>query len=243
MTDGERKITLRDAKVVPRTILYDPDLTLGLPAAVSAASGNERYRPLRRSVVGDSRTPVTVGLATEAMRRFGQSLPAVVADGANVSARADCLIAAWLAGTVLNSGTALQHKLAHVLGGLGLPHAEAHAIILPHVTRFDLEAAPEARVRLEEALVTADPAGALSSMLNRFPIPERLREIGFDRGKADFVATRSLPEKSPRHDRCRQMTFARAFGRLLSPPLRGSYSTAKLLSRRTLPQRVVSLRT
>jgi maleylacetate reductase len=122
------------------------------------------------------------------MRRFGQSLPAVVADGTNVSARADCLIAAWLAGTVLSSGTALQHKLAHVLGGLGLPHAEAHAIILPHVTRFNLEAAPEARGRLEEAMVTADPAAALSGMLNRFPIPERLREIGFDRSKVDFVA-------------------------------------------------------
>jgi maleylacetate reductase len=89
---------------------------------------------------------------------------------------------------VLNSGTALQHKLAHVLGGLGLPHAEAHAIILPHVTRFDLEAAPEARTRLEEALVSADPAGAIAGMLNRFPIPERLSEIGFDRSKIDFVA-------------------------------------------------------
>jgi maleylacetate reductase len=188
MTDGERKITVRDAKVVPRTILYDPDLTLGLSAAVSAASGMNAIAHCVEALWVDSRTPVTVGLATEAMRRFGQSLPAVVADGANVSARADCLIAAWLAGTVLNSGTALQHKLAHVLGGLGLPHAEVHAIILPHVTRFDLEAAPEARVRLEEALVTADPAGALSGMLNRFPIPERLREIGFDRGKADFVA-------------------------------------------------------
>jgi len=188
MTDGERKITVRDAKVVPRTVIYDPDLTLGLPAAISAASGMNGIAHCVEALWVDTRTPVTVGLATEAMRRFGQSLPAVVADGTNVSARADCLIAAWLAGTVLNSGTALQHKLAHVLGGLGLPHAEAHAIILPHVTRFDLEAAPEARSRLEETLVSADPAGAIAGMLNRFPIPERLSEIGFDRSKIDFVA-------------------------------------------------------
>ena len=56
--------------------------------------------------------------------------------------------AAWLAGTVLGAGTALQHKLAHVLGGLGLPHAETHAVILPHVTRFNLSAAPAARALL-----------------------------------------------------------------------------------------------
>ncbi len=188
MTDGERKITVRDAKVVPRTILYDPDLTLGLPAAVSAASGMNAIAHCVEALWVETRTPVTVGLAAEAMRRFGQSLPAVIADGTNLSARAECLVAAWLAGTVLSAGTALQHKLAHVLGGLGLPHAEAHAIILPHVMRFDLEAAPEARARLEEALVSADPAGAIAGMLNRFPIPERLSEIGFDRGKTDFVA-------------------------------------------------------
>jgi maleylacetate reductase len=188
MTDGERKITVRDSKVVPRTIIYDPDLTLGLPPAVSAASGMNGIAHCVEALWVDTRTPATMGLATEAMRRFGRSLPAVVADGTNLSVRADCLIAAWLAGTVLSSGTALQHKLAHVLGGLGLPHAEAHAIILPHVTRFDLEAAPEARARLEEALVSADPAGAIAGMLNRFPIPERLSEIGFDRGKIDFVA-------------------------------------------------------
>jgi maleylacetate reductase len=188
MTDGERKVTGRDVKVVPRTIVYDPDLTLGLPAAVSAASGMNAIAHCVEAFWVESRTPITVGLASEAMRRFGQSLPAAVADGSNILARADCLIAAWLAGTVLSAGAALQHKLAHVLGGLGLPHAEVHAIILPHVMRFNLEAAPEAKTRLEDALDSDDPAGAIASMLNKFPIPERLREIGFDPGKKDFVA-------------------------------------------------------
>jgi maleylacetate reductase len=188
MTDGERKITGRDVKVVPRTILYDPDLTLGLPAAVSAASGMNAVAHCVEALWVDSRTPVTAGLASEAMRRFAHSLPMVVADGSATAARADCLIAAWLAGTVLCAGTALQHKLAHVLGGLGLPHAEAHAIILPHVARFNLEAAPEAEARLSEALDADDPADAIARMLKKFPIPERLREIGFDNGKTDFVA-------------------------------------------------------
>ena len=72
MTDGERKITGRDLKVVPRTILYDPDLTLGLPAAVSAASGMNAIAHCVEALWVDGRTPVTVGLASEAMRRFAQ---------------------------------------------------------------------------------------------------------------------------------------------------------------------------
>jgi maleylacetate reductase len=82
----------------------------------------------------------------------------------------------------------LHHKLAHVLGGLGLPHAETHAIILPHVMRFNLVAAPEAKRRLGEALGSADPADAIAAMLQKFPIPQRLREVGFDRGKIEFAA-------------------------------------------------------
>ena len=92
------------------------------------------------------RTPFTEALATDALTRFAVHLPHVVADGADREARAECLIAAWLAGTVLTTGTGLHHKLAHVLGGLGLPHAETHAILLPHVTA-SIWRAPEMRMR------------------------------------------------------------------------------------------------
>jgi maleylacetate reductase len=188
LTDGQRKITGRDAKVLPRTIIYDPDLTLGLPAAVSGASGLNAIAHCVEAFWADGRTPVTMALATEAMRRFGKNLSAVVANGADAAARAECLVGAWLAGTVLAAGTGLHHKLAHVLGGLGLPHAETHAIILPHVMRFNLAAAPEAKARLGEALDSADPADAIAAMLHTFPIPQRLREVGFDRGKIEFAA-------------------------------------------------------
>jgi maleylacetate reductase len=186
-TDGARKITGRDAKVLPRAILYDPDLTLGLPAAVSAASGMNAVAHCVEAFWAEGRTPVTLALASEAMRRLCKNLPSVVADGTNAQARAECLIGAWLAGTVLAAGTALHHKLAHVLGGLGLPHAETHAIILPHVMRFNLAAAPQARTRLADALGSDDPAQAVAAMRTRFPIPQRLREVGFDAGKVDFV--------------------------------------------------------
>src|SRR5262249_61201099 len=90
-----------------------------------------------------------------------------------------CLVAAWLAGAWLTGGTGLHHKLAHVLGGYGLPHAETHAIILPHVAHFNLASAPDARARLADALGSDDPAGKLAAMVKEFPIPQRLRGVGF----------------------------------------------------------------
>jgi maleylacetate reductase len=187
-TDGDRKITGSDPRVVPRTILYDPDLTLGLPAAVSAASGMNAMAHAVEALWIASRTPVNVALAMEALRRFAVYLPRVVTNGADREAREQCLIAAWLAGTVLTGGTALHHKLAHVLGGLGLPHAETHAILLPHVTRFNAQADQDAYRRLRDVFAPEDPALALERMLRNFPIPQRLRDVGLPSDKIDFVA-------------------------------------------------------
>ncbi len=188
LSDGERKFTGKDNQVLPRTIVYDPDLTLALPPAVSAASGLNALAHCVEGLWVAGGTPYLSALATDAARRFSIHLPRVVADGSDREARGECLVAAWLAGIVLAPGTALQHKLAHVLGGLGLPHGESHAIILPHVTRFNLAAAPDARERLALALGADDPASRLAGMLEGFPIPHRLRDIGFDRGKIEFVA-------------------------------------------------------
>jgi maleylacetate reductase len=199
LSEGERKFTGKDVRVLPRTIVYDPELTLALPAAVSAASAMNAIAHCVEGLWVADRTPFLVALATDATRRFGGYLPRVIADGADLEARGECLVAAWLAGIVLTGGTALQHKLAHVLGGLGLPHAETHAIILPHVTRFNLESAPDARARLSDAL-GGDPADRLAAMLRGFPIPQKLSDVGFDRGKTDFVANEmsALSIKVPR---------------------------------------------
>src|SRR5215813_9925475 len=89
--------------------------------------------------------------------RWRVHLDRVIAAPEDPEARGECLVAAWLSGMVLTTGTGLHHKLAHVLGGLGLPHAETHAIILPHVARFNLVAAPEARPRLARAFGADDP--------------------------------------------------------------------------------------
>jgi maleylacetate reductase len=187
MSDGERKFTGKDVKVLPRTIIYDPELTMALPAAVSAASAMNAIAHCVEGLWVPDRTPFLMALASDAARRFGQHLPRIITNGADRDARGECLVAAWLAGVVLCAGTGLQHKLAHVLGGLGLPHAETHAVILPHVTRFNLATASDARARLAQAFGD-DPADGLADMLRAFPIPQKLSDVGFDRGKIDFVA-------------------------------------------------------
>jgi maleylacetate reductase len=199
-SEGERKTTGRGANVLPRTVIYDPELTLALPAAVTAASAMNAIAHCVEGLWVAERTPVTVAYATEAMRRFGANLPRAVAHGDDLEARAECLVAAWLAGAVLTGGTGLHHKLAHVLGGYGLPHAETHAIILPHVARFNLAEAPEAHARLADALGSDDPADALARMVREFPIPQRLRDVGFDAGRIDDAAAQvaALDIKMPR---------------------------------------------
>jgi alcohol dehydrogenase class IV len=73
---------------------------------------------------------------------------------------------------------ALHHKLCHVLGGFGLPHAETHSIVLPHAVRYNHAAAPEAMKRLSRATMAADPASGLYDLEKKLGLPMRLADIG-----------------------------------------------------------------
>ena len=177
---------------------------------------HERHRPLRGGIWVPERTPVSVALAMEALRRFGRHLPRVVKDGSDAEARGECLIAAWLAGTVLTTGTGLHHKLAHALGGLGLPHAETHAIVLPHVTRFNLATAPEAQDRLADALQAKDPAAACSPWCKAFPFRSGCGTLGSTRPEFPTWRARPPPSASRSRGRSRSRTRPKFFGGLLT---------------------------
>jgi maleylacetate reductase len=191
LSEGERKEVGRDPKVLPRTIIYDAELTIGLSPATTAASGLNAVAHCVEALWVAERTPVTSAYAAEALRLFARQLPRAVANGSNLEARGDCLVASWLAGASLASGTGLHHKLAHVLGGFGLPHAETHSIILPQVTRFNLAGqSPDGDLaeRLAAAFGGRDPVATLDTMLRQFPIPQRLRDVGFSEAKIDSAA-------------------------------------------------------
>ena len=114
------------------------------------------------------------------MRALAAALPAIVADPGDMAARGDALYGAWLCGICLGAASmALHHKLAHVLGGsFDLPHAETHAVLLPHAVAYNAPAAPAAMARLARALGGGDPAAALFDLAGRLGAPRALRDIG-----------------------------------------------------------------
>jgi maleylacetate reductase len=200
MSDGERKLVRRDPKVRPQTVIYDPDLTFDLPPAVTAASGMNAMAHCVEGLWVPERSPMTTAVSTEALRLFVPQLPRAVADGKDRAARGDCLAAAWLSSGAMAGGIGLHHKLVHVLGGFGLPHAETHSLVLPHVARFNLAGSEEVHRRLTEAFGGREPAETLAAMVRDFPIPKRLRDVGFSRAKFDSTAEQvaAIEIKTPR---------------------------------------------
>src|SRR5262245_51153300 len=153
LTEGGLKKTGRDARVLPKTVIYDPQLTLSLPAALSASSGMNAIAHCVEALYAVDANPIISLVAEEGIRALASSLPKVVANGKDIEARGDALYGAWLAGIALGSaGMALHHKLCHVLGGFGLPHAETHSIVLPHAMKYNSGAAPAAMRSVARAL-------------------------------------------------------------------------------------------
>ena len=139
-TEQGRKTTLRTAKVLPETIIYDVDLTLGLPAHLSVVSGLNAIAHAVEALYAKDANPVTSMLAERGIEAIAHALPKIVRDGRDTSARSEALFGAWACGNCLGTvGMSLHHKLCHVLGGsFELPHAETHAVIFPmpqHTTR------------------------------------------------------------------------------------------------------------
>jgi maleylacetate reductase len=191
LTDGDRKTTGVDARVLPRLVIYDPELTASLPGPVSAASGLNAMAHAVEAFWAPGRNPVSSLTAGEAIRVLAAALPAVLRDGADLGARGDLLYGAYLAGTAFAvTGSGLHHKICHILGGrYNLPHAQTHAIMLPYVLAFNAPGAPDAARQIGQALAGAglagaglaggDPAAALQRLAGQLGLPSGLREIGF----------------------------------------------------------------
>ncbi|HUF19172.1 MAG TPA: maleylacetate reductase [Burkholderiales bacterium] len=180
ITEKGQKKTGRDVRVLPKTVIYDPELTRTLPAKIAGPSGMNAIAHCVEALYAQDANPIASLMAEEGIRTLAASLPAVVRDADDIEARADALYGAWLAGTCLGQvGMALHHKLCHTLGGsFNLPHAETHTVVLPHATRFNCDAAPEAMRRAGRALGSGDPAGALWDLARAVGAPLALKDIG-----------------------------------------------------------------
>ena len=199
ITDAGVKKTGRDAKVLPRTVVYDPELTRGVPAALSITSGINAIAHAAEGLYAADGNPVMELMAQEGIAALARSLPAIMASPSDIHARSDALYGAWMCGIVLgNVGMALHHKLCHTLGGsFNLPHAETHTIVLPHALAYNAPAAPGAMARIARALGAADAAQGAFDLAARHGAPTALREIGMRAEDLDRACELALRNQYP----------------------------------------------
>jgi alcohol dehydrogenase class IV len=199
LTENHVKRTGRDERVRARAVLYDPRLSLGLPAAVAVPSAFNGLAHAVEALYAPEADAEILDLAEEAVRLLVEGIPALAAASPDARLRALSFHGACLAGACLARTTmGLHHKLCHVLGGtFGLPHAPTHAVLLPHVARFNLESAPEARARLARALRTPDPVRALFELGAATGIPPSLSSLGLTRSAIDEAAELATAKPYP----------------------------------------------
>jgi len=211
MTEGAQKRTGRDPVVLPKSVIYDPMLTMDLPQRVSAASGLNAIAHAAEALYADNRNPVMALMAKEGIAALARVLPRLVPVSAAATeterqrlldARADALYGAWLCGSVLGSATmGLHHQLCHVLGGsFGLPHAETHAVVLPHALAYNAAAAPDAMREIATSLGADErtsAAQALHDLLRALDLPLGLEALGLRREDPERATAIAMQRRYP----------------------------------------------
>ena len=202
LTEAGTKKTGRDPRVLPRCVIYDPQLSLGLPFGMTVVSMLNAIAHAAEGLYAPDANPVIDLMAEAGIRAGANALPRLERDPRDVGARGDALVAAWLCGTVMGSITVgLHHKLCHTLGGsFGLPHAETHTVILPQAMAYNAQAAPAAMQRIAGALGTTSAPAGLFDLAARHGAPTALRDIGMraeDLDRAAAIAVQS-PYPNPR---------------------------------------------
>jgi alcohol dehydrogenase class IV len=186
--------------LLPDLAVLDPELTIGLPAGTTAATGIDAMVHAIEAYASASpnNNPMSRALALNALRLLGSSLLDAIADGTNIEARSNLLLGSMLAGQAFaNSPVAAVHALAYPIGGhFKVPHGLSNALVLPHVLRFNAKTAPEA---YSETSVAAFPelanipaenralafCDALEKLSRDCGLPQNMRDVG--------VAEKDLP--------------------------------------------------
>jgi alcohol dehydrogenase class IV len=193
-TSDGLKTTKTTLKVLPQVVIYDVDLTVGLPVGLSVTSGINAVAHAVEALYARDGNPIINMMAVEGVRAIVNSLPLIVAEPGNLVARSNAQYGAWLCGSCLGSvGMSLHHKLCHTLGGtFNLPHAETHTIVLPHALRYNAPAVPAAIAALAGALGHDDPAQALYDLAGTLGAVRALRDFGMPESGIDRATELAL---------------------------------------------------
>lgn len=198
VTEGGRKTTGVDNRVLPATVVYDACLTLTLPREVVVTSGLNALAHCVDSLWAPHADPINAALAQEGARTLAGGLRSATTDPADLATREIMQYGAYLAAVAFASaGSGLHHKICHVLGGAyGLPHAATHAVVPPYVAALNLPVAANARRRLETAWGVDDALAGLVRLRDDLSAPRSLAELGLDHDEVP-EAVRLIMERVP----------------------------------------------
>jgi maleylacetate reductase len=191
-----RKSVRRDDAVLPKLVLYDPEVTVDLSPELTASTAMNALAHCVEACYARDVNPLVPPVALEGIRRIVRSLPLCVTNGRDLDAREDLLTGAYLAGFSIGNATmALHHGLCHVLGGrTGVAHGVLNAIMLPHVMRFNADAVPEVMTAIARNFPSLAGEGrvgavaATAALVATLPVPQRLRDAGVPESLLDSVA-------------------------------------------------------
>jgi alcohol dehydrogenase class IV len=206
-----RKTTVRDPKITPRLVIYDPELTLDLPPQITASTGVNALAHCVEALYSVARNPLATAAARSGLEYIARALPQCTENGSDLAARSDMLIGSHLSALALSSTQmGLHHGLCHVLGGsANVPHGYANSIILPHAMAFNADAAGAELAQV--ALVMGwsgggeadDKQGAarravdgMYGFIGRLDLPQRLRDVGVPEGDLGRLAALSLQSRA-----------------------------------------------
>lgn len=189
--DPPRKVTVSDPKIVPNLVLYDPELTLDLPPALTASTGINALAHCIEALYSRTRNPLSSAAAAEGIRHLHAALLRCYQDGKNLEARTEMLLGSHLAGLSLASvSMGIHHGICHILGGsANVPHGVANAIVLPHAIRFNADATAMYLMPAAEAMSVAENGRSpgeridalgqrISELIRQMDLPQRLRDVG-----------------------------------------------------------------
>lgn len=187
-------------KMLPEIVIADPELTVGLPSKITAATGMDALSHNLEAFCAPGYHPMARGIAVEGIRLIRDWLPAAVSDGTNIEARAHMMIASSMGATAFQRGLGGMHALAHPLGALyDAHHGLLNAILMPYVLEANRSAVSEDLDYLATCLGLAGVNGLIDWVLelrNGIGIPHTLGDIGIDGGDAAKVGAMAVADPS-----------------------------------------------
>jgi len=206
-TGGNTKAGVVSSVLLPDTAILDPQLTVGLPPHITAATGIDAMVHAIEAYTGKlKKNPLSDFLALKALSLLSGSIKTAVFDGSNIEARADMLLGATLAGQAFaNSPVGGVHALAYPLGGhFHIPHGLSNSLVLPHVLRFNMASASNLYAQIADTLCPSID-GSLSaldksqhliiyieSLIEELDLPTKLRDCGVLQKDLELLANEAL---------------------------------------------------